>query len=98
MQILPYKINYFLCQFNMTKTKQKTAAWWKTETVIHVSGFTTHPKFCRIYLTSDSAPDSTMWFGPPSQSMAVDANLKMYDKISNVFFLNHMYLSLVYYE
>ena len=65
---------------------------------IHVSGFTAHPKFCRIYLTSESAPDSTMWFGPPSQSMAVDANLKMYDKISNVIFLNHMYLSLVYYE
>ena len=28
-----------------------------------------------VYLRSEFAPDSTMWSDPPSQSMAVDANL-----------------------
>ena len=49
-----------------------------------------------VYLTSEFAPDSTMWFCPPSQLIAVDANLD----IHQFSFYNHylLFASLVYYE
>ena len=46
----------------------------------------------RVYLTSESAPASTMWFVPPSQLIAVVANLNKYLIIRNItfYFLSHL--------
>ena len=73
MKLLPHKLYFLLCQLDMPKTKQETAAGGETETDT-IKKERVKP-FLSVYLRSESAPDSTMWLGPPNQSMAVDANL-----------------------
>ena len=90
----------------MTETKQKTTAWGETETGdndIRVKGVFDHfidsslfHHYISVYLISKLAPDSTMLFCPPSQSIAVDANLDIHYTytihISKQFLLSYLYI------
>ena len=72
----------------MAETPGKAATWRKAETdhktsfIICLCNY-----FLSFYLISESAPASTMWSGPPSQLIAVDANLDK-DSLSRGFISN----------